>query len=102
MSTVESERERREVADAGADDGERRCSMRRYRAAFRRCNRVTADDHGRRGDKQRHTTEVEAVLQVLGSPTYIGDNGQGLVLKLAINISLAVQMLALSEGLLAG
>jgi 3-hydroxyisobutyrate dehydrogenase len=40
------------------------------------------------------------VLEVLGSPTYIGDNGQGLVLKLAINISLAVQMLALSEGLL--
>ena len=33
-------------------------------------------------------------------PTYIGENGQGLVLKLAINISLAVQMLALSEGLL--
>ena len=40
------------------------------------------------------------MLEVLGSPTYIGDNGQGLVLKLAINISLAVQMLALSEGLL--
>jgi 3-hydroxyisobutyrate dehydrogenase len=37
---------------------------------------------------------------VLGTPTRIGDNGQGLVLKLAINISLAVQMLAFSEGLL--
>ncbi len=43
---------------------------------------------------------VKAVLEVLGSPTHIGENGQGLVLKLAINISLAVQMLALSEGLL--
>jgi 3-hydroxyisobutyrate dehydrogenase-like beta-hydroxyacid dehydrogenase len=32
--------------------------------------------------------------------TRIGDNGQGLVLKLAINVSLAVQMLAFSEGLL--
>ena len=51
------------------------------------------------GDKQAYD-QVEAVLEVLGSPTYIGDNGQGLVLKLAINISLAVQMLALSEGLL--
>jgi 3-hydroxyisobutyrate dehydrogenase-like beta-hydroxyacid dehydrogenase len=51
------------------------------------------------GDKQAYD-RVEAVLEVLGSPTYIGDNGQGLVLKLAINISLAVQMLALSEGLL--
>jgi 3-hydroxyisobutyrate dehydrogenase-like beta-hydroxyacid dehydrogenase len=50
------------------------------------------------GDRQAYD-RVEAVLEVLGSPTYIGDNGQGLVLKLAINISLAVQMLALSEGL---
>jgi 3-hydroxyisobutyrate dehydrogenase-like beta-hydroxyacid dehydrogenase len=30
----------------------------------------------------------------------VGENGQGLVLKLAINISLGVQMLAFSEGLL--
>src|SRR3954466_10602851 len=43
---------------------------------------------------------VEPVLRTLGTPTRVGSNGQGLVLKLAINISLAVQMLALSEGLL--
>jgi 3-hydroxyisobutyrate dehydrogenase-like beta-hydroxyacid dehydrogenase len=43
---------------------------------------------------------VEPILRELGSPTHIGENGQGLVLKLAINISLAVQMLAFSEGLL--
>ena len=43
---------------------------------------------------------VEPVLRVLGTPEYVGKNGQGLVLKLAINISLAVQMLAFSEGLL--
>jgi 3-hydroxyisobutyrate dehydrogenase-like beta-hydroxyacid dehydrogenase len=43
---------------------------------------------------------VEPVLQELGTPTYIGDHGQGLSLKLAINISLAVQMLAFAEGLL--
>jgi 3-hydroxyisobutyrate dehydrogenase-like beta-hydroxyacid dehydrogenase len=43
---------------------------------------------------------VEPVLRELGTPTHIGPNGQGLVLKLAINISLAVQMLAFAEGLL--
>jgi 3-hydroxyisobutyrate dehydrogenase-like beta-hydroxyacid dehydrogenase len=43
---------------------------------------------------------AEPVLRELGSPTRIGANGQGLALKLAINISLAVQMLAFSEGLL--
>jgi 3-hydroxyisobutyrate dehydrogenase-like beta-hydroxyacid dehydrogenase len=43
---------------------------------------------------------VEPVLRELGTPTHIGENGQGLVLKLAINVSLAVQMLAFAEGLL--
>jgi 3-hydroxyisobutyrate dehydrogenase-like beta-hydroxyacid dehydrogenase len=43
---------------------------------------------------------VESALRVLGTPVHVGANGQGLVLKLAINISLAVQMLAFSEGLL--
>jgi 3-hydroxyisobutyrate dehydrogenase-like beta-hydroxyacid dehydrogenase len=43
---------------------------------------------------------IEPVLRELGVPTHVGDNGQGLVLKLAINISLAVQMLAFAEGLL--
>lgn len=43
---------------------------------------------------------VEPVLRVLGSPVHVGASGQGLVLKLAINVSLAVQMVAFSEGLL--
>ena len=43
---------------------------------------------------------VEPVLRELGTSTRIGDNGQGLALKLAINISLAAQILAFSEGLL--
>jgi 3-hydroxyisobutyrate dehydrogenase-like beta-hydroxyacid dehydrogenase len=43
---------------------------------------------------------VEPALRLLGTPTHVGQNGQGLVLKLAINISLAVQMLAFAEGLL--
>lgn len=51
------------------------------------------------GDEEAYA-RVEPVLRALGTPTRIGKNGQGLVLKLAINISLAVQMLAFSEGLL--
>ena len=51
------------------------------------------------GDEEAYR-RVEPVLRVLGTPEYVGENGQGLVLKLAINISLAVQMLAFSEGLL--
>jgi 3-hydroxyisobutyrate dehydrogenase-like beta-hydroxyacid dehydrogenase len=51
------------------------------------------------GDEDAYA-RVEPVLRVLGSPTRMGDNGQGLVLKLAINVSLAVQLLAFSEGLL--
>lgn len=52
------------------------------------------------GDEQAFR-QVEPLLEALGQTvTHIGDNGQGLVLKLAINISLAVQILAFSEGLL--
>jgi 3-hydroxyisobutyrate dehydrogenase-like beta-hydroxyacid dehydrogenase len=50
------------------------------------------------GDEQAYA-RVEPILRELGTPTHVGDNGQGLVLKLAINISLAVQMLAFAEGL---
>jgi 3-hydroxyisobutyrate dehydrogenase-like beta-hydroxyacid dehydrogenase len=51
------------------------------------------------GDEHAYA-RVETILRELGTPTLIGENGQGLVLKLAINISLAVQMLAFAEGLL--
>jgi len=44
---------------------------------------------------------VEPLLRLLGQTvTHVGTNGQGLLLKLAINISLAAQTLAFSEGLL--
>jgi 3-hydroxyisobutyrate dehydrogenase-like beta-hydroxyacid dehydrogenase len=44
---------------------------------------------------------VSTLLHTLGSSvTHVGGHGQGLLLKLAINISLAAQMLAFSEGLL--
>jgi 3-hydroxyisobutyrate dehydrogenase-like beta-hydroxyacid dehydrogenase len=51
---------------------------------------------------ERHAfAAIESLLRELGQTvTYIGPNGQGLLLKLAINISLAVQTLAFSEGLL--
>ena len=52
------------------------------------------------GGEQEAYGRAEPVLRVLGNPEYVGESGQGLVLKLAINISLAVQMLAFSEGLL--
>jgi 3-hydroxyisobutyrate dehydrogenase-like beta-hydroxyacid dehydrogenase len=44
---------------------------------------------------------AEPLLRLLGSSvTHVGGNGQGLLVKLAVNISLAAQMLAFSEGLL--
>jgi 3-hydroxyisobutyrate dehydrogenase-like beta-hydroxyacid dehydrogenase len=51
------------------------------------------------GDEDTYR-RAEPILRELGTPTYVGENGQGLVLKLAINVSLAVQMLAFAEGLL--
>ena len=52
------------------------------------------------GGDEKAYAQVEPILRELGTPTHIGENGQGLILKLAINISLAVQMLAFAEGLL--
>jgi 3-hydroxyisobutyrate dehydrogenase-like beta-hydroxyacid dehydrogenase len=51
------------------------------------------------GDKDGYA-RVEPILRDLGTPSHIGANGQGLALKLAINISVAVQMIAFAEGLL--
>jgi 3-hydroxyisobutyrate dehydrogenase-like beta-hydroxyacid dehydrogenase len=52
------------------------------------------------GDRDAYAA-VQPLLHELGQAvTYIGPSGQGLVMKLAINISLAVQTLAFSEGLL--
>jgi 3-hydroxyisobutyrate dehydrogenase-like beta-hydroxyacid dehydrogenase len=52
------------------------------------------------GSDQAFAT-VAPLLRELGQAvTHVGTNGQGLLLKLAVNISLAVQTLAFSEGLL--
>jgi 3-hydroxyisobutyrate dehydrogenase-like beta-hydroxyacid dehydrogenase len=66
---------------------------------------VTAADEGSLaimvGGPQDAFRSAESVLHELGhNVTYVGGNGQGLMLKLAINISLSAQMLAFSEGVL--
>lgn len=44
---------------------------------------------------------VKHLLQDIGPKvTYVGDNGLALAMKIAVNLSLAVQMLAFSEGVL--
>ena len=51
----------------------------------------------------RHETfdRVKLLLQDIGPKvTYVGENGLALSMKIAINLSLAVQMLAFSEGVL--
>ena len=51
----------------------------------------------------RHETfeRLKPLLQEIGPKvTYVGDNGLALSMKIAINLSLAVQMLAFSEGVL--
>jgi 3-hydroxyisobutyrate dehydrogenase-like beta-hydroxyacid dehydrogenase len=53
------------------------------------------------GGEEAALRQVAPLLAELGqSVTRIGDNGRGLLLKLAINVSLAAQILAVSEGLL--
>jgi 3-hydroxyisobutyrate dehydrogenase-like beta-hydroxyacid dehydrogenase len=53
------------------------------------------------GGEETALQRVQPLLHELGrSVTRVGDNGRGLLLKLAINISLATQTLAFSEGLL--
>jgi len=52
------------------------------------------------GGEETALQRVEPLLSELGqSVTRVGENGHGLLLKLAINISLAAQTLAFSEGL---
>jgi 3-hydroxyisobutyrate dehydrogenase-like beta-hydroxyacid dehydrogenase len=53
------------------------------------------------GGSESAFATAEPLLHELGQAvTHVGTNGQGLLVKLAVNISLAVQTLAFSEGLL--
>ena len=52
------------------------------------------------GDPEAFAARRAAAARARTTVTHVGANGQGLLLKLAINISLAVQTLAFSEGVL--
>ncbi len=53
------------------------------------------------GGRPETFAQVEPILKDVGPKvTHVGDNGQALLLKIAINLSLHVQMVAFSEGLL--
>jgi 3-hydroxyisobutyrate dehydrogenase-like beta-hydroxyacid dehydrogenase len=51
------------------------------------------------GGDEHSYERVMPILNELGTPTHVGPNGHGLVLKLAINLSIAAQMHAFAEGL---
>jgi 3-hydroxyisobutyrate dehydrogenase-like beta-hydroxyacid dehydrogenase len=53
------------------------------------------------GGRRETFERVQALLYEIGPKvTYVGDSGLALVMKIATNLSLAVQMLAFSEGIL--
>ena len=53
------------------------------------------------GGKRKTFDRVRPILDDIGPKvTYVGDNGLALSIKIAHNLSLAVQMLAFSEGVL--
>jgi 3-hydroxyisobutyrate dehydrogenase-like beta-hydroxyacid dehydrogenase len=53
------------------------------------------------GGRRETFERAKSVLQDVGPKvTYVGDNGQALAMKIATNLSLAVQMLAFCEGVL--
>ena len=53
------------------------------------------------GGRKETFEKVKALLADIGPKvTYVGDNGLALVMKIGTNLSLAVQMLAFSEGVL--
>ena len=55
------------------------------------------------GGRKETFERVKPILQDIGPKvTHVGDNGLALVMKIAVNLSLAVQMLAFSEGVLLG
>jgi 3-hydroxyisobutyrate dehydrogenase-like beta-hydroxyacid dehydrogenase len=52
------------------------------------------------GSRDTFERIVPLLLDIGPKVTYVGDNGLALVMKIAANLSLAVQMLAFSEGIL--
>ena len=53
------------------------------------------------GGRAETFEKIKPLLEDIGPKvTHVGENGLALVMKIAINLSLAVQMLAFSEGAL--
>lgn len=52
------------------------------------------------GDREAFERVKPILLDIGPKVTYVGGNGQAVLMKLAVNLSLPVQMLAFSEGLL--
>jgi 3-hydroxyisobutyrate dehydrogenase-like beta-hydroxyacid dehydrogenase len=53
------------------------------------------------GGRRETFERVKPILQDIGPKvTYVGDNGLALAMKIAVNLNLAVQMMAFSEGVL--
>ena len=53
------------------------------------------------GGRRETFERIKPILQDIGPKvTYVGDNGLALVLKIAVNLNLQVQMMAFSEGVL--
>src|ERR1700719_568700 len=53
------------------------------------------------GGRRKTSERVKPLLLDIGPKvTYVGDNGLALAMKIAVNLSLAVQMMAFSEGVL--
>jgi 3-hydroxyisobutyrate dehydrogenase-like beta-hydroxyacid dehydrogenase len=52
------------------------------------------------GDKDDFERAVAVLKDIGPTVTHVGENGQAVLLKIAINLQLAVQMLAFSEGML--
>ena len=53
------------------------------------------------GGDEDDVERVRPVLEAIGPKvTHVGGNGQAVAMKIATNLSLAVQMLAFSEGVL--
>ena len=58
------------------------------------------DDDGRRRGGDVRAASSRCSRDIGPKATHVGDNGLALSMKIAMNLSLAVQMLAFSEGIL--
>ncbi len=98
MSTV-SPAISRGLADSGARSAERTWWTRRFPAASSRSSRASCRSWSAAAAKPSNCCKP-VLLDIGPKVTHVGDNGLALVMKIATNLSLVVQMLAFSEGVL--